>query len=353
MLTLVGRDFFPTVDAGLIKLHVRGRPGTRIEETEKRIAAIERTIGNVIPARELDTMLDIIGTPYSGINLSLSEGALISSADSQILIALKPGHRPTADYLRALRTELRRRYPETTFFFLAPDITSQVLNFGLAAPIDLQVVGPNGATDKTAAFARQLADRVAKVPGAADVHLAQVEDVPELAVHIDRTEAQQAGVSEKDAASDLLVSLSSSGVVSPSFWIDKYGVQYLVAVQTPQYAVDSVDALRETPISTGGKPQTLGNLASIKRLVGPANITHYNLLHTFDVQANVQDADLGSVGDHVREIVDEMQKQAPPGTHVTIKGQVESMDSSFGGLRSGLGFAILLVYLLMVVNFQS
>jgi multidrug efflux pump subunit AcrB len=354
LLLIVGRDFFPTVDAGLIKLHVRGVPGTRIEETEKRIATIERTIRGVIPEGERETMLDVVGTPYSGINLSLSEGALVSSADAQILIALKSGHRPTEEYMRALRERLHKTYPETTFFFLAPDISTQVLNFGLAAPIDLQVLGPVGSEDKTAAFAEQLATRVRKVPGAADVHLAQVQNVPELAVHIDRTEAQQAGVSERDAASDLLVSLSSSGVVAPSFWIDKRGVQYLVAVQTPQYAVDSVDALDGTPISTGGKPQTLGNLAQIKRVVGPANITHYGAgTRTFDVQANVDATDLGSVTDGVREVMADMQRQAPPGTSIVLKGQAESMDSSFGGLRRGLLFAIVLVYLLLVVNFQS
>jgi multidrug efflux pump subunit AcrB len=353
MVSLVGRDFFPSVDAGLIKLHVRGVPGTRIEETEKRISAIERTIRGVIPDGERETMLDIIGTPYSGINLSLSEGALISPADSQILISLKPGHRPTAEYLRELRRELGRAYPETTFFFLAPDISTQVLNFGLAAPIDLQVVGPIGSEAKSAAFAHELAAKVAAVPGAVDVHVAQVEDVPELGVHLDRTEAQQAGVSERDAASDLLVSLSSSGVVSPSFWIDKRGVQYVVAVQTPQYAVSSIDELRATPVSTGGKPQTIGNLATIDRLKGPANITHYNVARTFDVQANVDDTDLGSVADRVRDVVRLMERKAPPGTRVAVKGQAESMDSSFNGLRSGLVFAILLVYLLMVVNFQS
>jgi multidrug efflux pump subunit AcrB len=353
MMPLVGRDFFPTVDAGLIKLHVRGAPGTRIEETEKRIAEIERTIHTVIPRRDTETMLDVIGTPYSGINLSLSEGALISSADAQISISLKPGHAPTADYVRALRAKLTATYPETTFFFLAPDISTQVLNFGLAAPIDLQVIGPPGSEDKSFAFAEQLVDKIKKVPGAVDVHIAQVQKVPELAVSIDRTEAQQVGLSERDVASDLLVSLSSSGVVAPSYWIDKHGVQYLVSVQTPQYEVSSVDALGATPISTGGKPQTLGNLAQIHRLVGPANITDYNIDRTFDVQMNVEDLDLGSVADGVRQVVADMQKRAPPATRIVMKGQAETMDSSFGGLRWGLVFAILLVYLLMVVNFQS
>jgi multidrug efflux pump subunit AcrB len=354
MLPMLGRDFFPTVDAGLIKLHVRIPPGTRIEETEKRIAAVERTIHDVIPADEIETMLDVVGTPYSGINLSQSEGAAISSADSQIFINLKEGHAPTAQYVHAMRIALQRTYPDTTFFFLAPDISTQVLNFGLAAPIDLQVIGPIGSETTTEQFARQLADRVKVVPGAVDVHLAQVSTVPQLRVAIDRAEATQAGLTEQAVATDVLVSLSSSGVVAPSYWIDKRGVQYLVAVQTPQYAVDSIDALAQTPISTGGgQTQTLGNLASITRISGAANITHYNVARTFDVQINIEGTDLGSVADGVDAIVQDMRTHAPPGTRIVIKGQAESMDSSFGGLRSGLVFAILLVYLLMVVNFQS
>jgi multidrug efflux pump subunit AcrB len=356
MLTpLLGKDFFPTVDAGLIKLHVRAAPGTRIEETEKKIFAVERSIRTVIPSSDIDTMLDIVGQPYSAINLSLSEGALISPADSQILIALKKDHAPTAAYVRGIRDLLNKQYPDTTFFFLAPDITTQVLNFGLAAPIDLQVIGPIGSEDKTEAFANEIAAKIRKLPGAADVHLAQTAKVPQLKISIDRTMAQQAGLTERDVASDLLVSLSSSGQVSPSYWIDKRGVQYLVAVQTPQYEVDTVDAMRATPISTptGGKPQTLGNLATVKRTSGPANITHYNVARTFDVLANVDNLDLGTVSDSVRVVMADEMKHAPPGTRIVLKGQAESMDSSFGGLEFGLIFAVLLVYMLLVVNFQS
>jgi CzcA family heavy metal efflux pump len=351
LFPMLGRDFFPTVDAGLIKLHVRLAPGTRMEETEKRIAAIERTIRGVIP--EIDTLLDIEGTPYSGINLSLSEGALVSPADAQILITLKPDHRPTADYIAAMRDRLRRVYPDATFFFLAPDISTQVLNFGLAAPIDLQVVGPPGSEERSNAFAEQLAAEVGKIPGAADVHLAQETKIPQLEVKIDRTMAQQAGLEAKDVASDLLVSLASSGTVAPSYWIDPHsGVQYLVAVQTPQYENDSLDALKATPVSTASKPETVGNLADIKRISGVANITHYNVLRTYDVQANVAaGVDLGAVSDAINDVVARLK--APAGTRVIVKGQAESMDQSFDGLRSGLLVAILLVYLLMVVNFQS
>ena len=352
LLPLIGRDFFPTVDAGLIKLHVRGVPGTRLEESEKRVAAIERTIRGVI-GQDMDSMLDVMGIPSSGINLSLSEGALISPADAQILISLQPGHRPTAEYMRELRQVLRRAYPDTTLFFLAPDISTQVLNFGLAAPIDVQVVGPVGSEAASLAVAEKLAARITAVPGAADVHLAQVQRVPSLQVDIDRTAAAQAGLTERDVASDLLVSLASSGQVAPSFWLDKRGVQYLVAVQTPQYALDSVEALGATPISTEAGTQTLGNLATITRSTAPANITHHDIRRTFDVQANVDGTDLGTVADAVNQIVAETRPSLPRGTTIAVRGQVESMDSSFRGLGYGLLFAILLVYLLMVVNFQS
>jgi multidrug efflux pump subunit AcrB len=356
LLPLLGRDFFPTVDAGLIKLHVRGAPGLRIEETERRFVAIEKTIKTVIPKQEIATMLDNLGVPNSGLNLSLSEGALISPSDGQISIALKEGHRPTADYVRAIRRKLHQEYPESTIFFLAPDISTQVLNFGLAAPIDVQLVGAPGKENDTLAVARKILAEMQAIPGAADVHLAQVLTKPELRIDVDRTMASLSGMTQKDVASDLLVSLSSSSQVSPSYWLDtKRGVQYLVAVQTPQYENNSVDAVNNTPLSTGtdGGPQLLSNVASISRTVGPANITHFNAARTFDVQANVDGTDLGSVADAVSKIVASVTPSLPRGTTVKIKGQVESMESSFAGLGYGLIFSVLLVYLLMVVNFQS
>jgi multidrug efflux pump subunit AcrB len=356
LLTFVGRDFFPSVDAGLIKLHVRGPPGTRLEESEQRFARIEDTVRAVIPPHEIRTLIDNIGTPYSGINLSLSEGALISPADGQILIALEEHHAATPEYVRRLRTRLRAEYPDTTFFFLAPDISTQVLNFGLPAPIDVQVVGVPGNDDAVYAYAKKLAGRVARIPGAADVHLAQVPGVPELRVDVDRTMAGQAGLTQRDVASDVLVSLSSSSIVSPSYWLDpKRGVQYLVAVQTPQYEVSSLGDLRTTPLSTPteGAPQLLSNLATMSRASGPANVTHYDVARTYDVQANVDGTDLGSVASAVDEVVAELAHDAPRGTTVKVKGQVESMQSSFRGLGFGLLFAIVFVYLLMVVNFQS
>jgi multidrug efflux pump subunit AcrB len=356
LFPMVGRDFFPSVDAGLIKLHVRGPAGTRIEETERRISLIEETIHGVIPPREIDTMLDILGTPYSGLNLSLSEGALISPADAQILISLKEDHEPTPAYVRRLRKLLTAKYPDTTFFFLAPDISTQVLNFGLPAPIDIQVVGPPSADAATFAFAQKLEARVKEIPGAADVHLAQVRAQPELRIDVDRTMAGQFGLKQQDVASDILVSLSSSTQVTPSYWLDTArSVQYLVAVQTPQYETNSIHALDTTPISVGGgaTPQFLSNMAQVTRTAGPANVTHYNAARTYDVQANVDSTDLGSVAAGVSRAIAEMKPNLPRGAVVRVKGQVESMESSFRGLAYGVVFAITLVYLLMVVNFQS
>ncbi len=356
LFPMVGRDFFPSVDAGTIKLHVRGPSGTRIEETEKRIASIEETIRTVIPPEQIETMLDILGTPYSGLNLSLSEGALISPADGQILISLKEDHPPTPGYVRKLRTLLAAEYPDTTFFFLAPDISTQVLNFGLAAPIDVQLVGAPADNQRIYAAAEELSARMQAIPGAVDVHLAQVRAQPELRIDVDRTMAGHFGLTQNDVASDVLVSLSSSTQVSPNYWLDQArSVQYLVAVQTPQYDNDSIHALDTTPLSPGAAatPQLLSNVAEVSRTVGPANVTHFNSARTYDVQANVDGADLGSVAGAIQRVVDEMKPSLPRGTTVRIKGQVESMESSFRGLATGIVFAVLLVYLLMVVNFQS
>ncbi|HEY1960687.1 MAG TPA: efflux RND transporter permease subunit [Polyangiaceae bacterium] len=355
LFPLVGRDFFPSVDAGLIKLHARGEPGTRIEETEKKFTKIDATIKKVIPPGEIDTLIDNMGTPNSGLNLSLSEGALISPADGQVLVALKEHHGSTPEYVRKLRKELNKDFPGTTFFFLAPDISTQVLNFGVAAPIDVQVVGPIGQEARTYAVAEKLRDRIARIPGAVDVHLAQVVDQPQLDIDINRTMASQAGLTTQDVASDLLISLASSGQVSPGYWIDpKRGVQYLVAVQTPQYQINSIDALSSTPIARpNGAPELLSNVATISRSTSPVNITHYNVARTYDVQANVDGTDLGTLVSGVNRVIAEAKPTLPRGTSVTVKGQAESMDSSFKGLGYGLIFAILLVYLLMVVNFQS
>jgi multidrug efflux pump subunit AcrB len=355
LFPLIGRDFFPSVDAGLIKLHVRGRPGTRIEETEQRIGQIIDTIHEVIPEDQIETLIDNIGIPVSGINLSLSEGALISAADADIMIALKKDHSPTPDYVRELRKKLPTEYPDTTFFFLAPDISTQVLNFGLAAPVNVQVTGAPGNDAETLEVAQEIAARVKKIEGAVDVHLAQVTNVPQLNIDIDRTMAQQAGLSQRDVASDVLVTLASSSQTAPTYWLDrKRGIQYLVAVQTPQYRNNSIDALDAIPVSAKSpEPQRLSNVGQVSRSVGPANITHYNAGRTYDVQMNVQDVDLGSVVAGVEKVVNDMTPKLPRGTNLRVLGQADSMQSSFRGLAYGLIFAVVLVYLLMVVNFQS
>ncbi len=356
LMPLVGRDFFPSVDAGLIRLHVRGPAGTRIEESERLFARIEETIRQVIPASEIETMMDNIGVPYSGINLSLGDPSMISSADGEVLIALTGHHHPTPQYVRRIRETLRRDYPEASIFFLAPDISTQVLNFGLSAPIDVQIVGPPANQEQNIAIARGLEQTLTRIPGAADVHLHQVVDAPQIKLNVDRTLASQGGLTQRDAANALLVSLSASGATSPNFWLDeKKGVQYLVSVQTPQRSVSSIETLGTTPLApgNGGAPQLLANVATVARTTGPTNVTHYNVAPTLDVLVGVDGRDLGGVAGEVERAVKEITPKLPRGTSIRIKGQAESMASSFRGLGYGLIFAVLLVYLLMVVNFQS
>jgi CzcA family heavy metal efflux pump len=352
----LGRDFFPSVDAGQIRFHVRAAPGTRIETTEQEFVKVERIVKSTIPANELETVIDNVGLPVSGLNLTLGDPSMISSADGEVLVQLEEKHHAVKDYVRELRHRFAEEMPEVLVFFLAPDITTQVLNFGLSAPIDVQVVGPLVNNAKDYAIAAKLEHAMAAVPGAVDVHLAQVVGEPELRIDVDRTEASLSGVTQRDVANDAFVSLSSSGQVAPNFWLDpKKGIPYLVAVQTPQYQVDTLAALAATPVHIPGSavPQTLGNLASVHRDATAVNVTHHNVLSTFDVQANVQGADLGSVADAVRRIVAEEEKTLPRGTQIVVRGQVDSMNASFRGLSYGILAAVALVYLLMVVNFQS
>ncbi|MEZ4407370.1 MAG: efflux RND transporter permease subunit [Polyangiales bacterium] len=353
----LGRDFFPAVDAGQIRLHVRAPAGTRLEETARAFTEVEDEIRRVIPRDEVATLIDNVGIPNSGINLALGDPSMISAADGEVMVALRHGrHGPTAGYVRALRRRLAQRFPAMEFFFLAPDITTQVLNFGLSAPIDVQLTATPANRAETLRVARRLRDRVARVPGAVDVHLHQVLGAPALRVDVDRAEASLLGLTERDVANSVLVSLSSNSAVAPSFWLDpRRGVQYPVAVQTPQYEVDDLDALRNTPVTGPGaaRGQTLGNLATLRRDAQPVNITHYNVAPTFDVLANVQGADLGAVADAVQRVVDSERRSLPRGAQVRVRGQVESMNTSFAGLAYGIAFAVVLVYLLMVVNFQS
>jgi multidrug efflux pump subunit AcrB len=356
LFPFIGRDFFPSVDAGQIRLHVRAPAGTRLEESERYFAQVEEFLREQIPAREIVTMLDNIGIPNSGINLSLSDGSQISPADGEILIALSEEHHPTAGYMKKIRKELPKHFPSLTFYFAPSDIATQVLNFGLPAPIDIQILGPKSAQEKNLEIAEELRRRIAGVPGAADVHIHQVSNTPDLRVIVDRTKADQLGLTQRDVASDLLVSLSSSGQTAPNYWLDpKRGVQYTVAVMTPQHRIDTLSSLQNTPIATAGTKdsQLLGNLADIERGHSPTNITHYNIAPTFDVQVNVQGSDLGSVSNGIEQIVADVRPKLPPGSTITLRGQIESMNSSFKGLAIGIVGAVILVYLLMAVNFQS
>jgi len=339
---------------------VRAPAGTRIEQTENWFAQVSAAVRARIPAGELDAMLDNIGIPNSGINLSLSDGTLMSPADGEILVSLAPGHRPTAEYTARLRRELPREFPRLTFFFQPPDIVTQVLNFGLSSPIDVQISGPIRNQAENQALARRIADDLRVRPGLADVHLQQVVDVPDLRLDVDRTLADQLGLTQRDVAQNVLISLSGTLQAAPNFWLNPgNGVTYSVIVQTPQSRLDSLSQLQGLPIlapADGGGdsiPQRLDNLATTARGTSPTNVTHQNIQRTVDVLMNVVGTDLGRAGAQVREVVDAHRGELPRGSTIALRGQVESMRHSFASLGTGLLFSILLVYLLMVVNFQS
>jgi multidrug efflux pump subunit AcrB len=389
---LVGEDFFPDVDSGQMRLDARAPAGTRLEETEVRFAAIEREIRDVIPSGELDTLIDNIGVVNCWACLAQGEIPTISSADGEILISLKQKHSSTRDYQVRLRKRLRKRFPDTTFFFEPANITTQILNFGIPAPLDLQIVGRDPANYN---IAQKLAAKIARIPGAADVHVHQVIDQPEITLDVDRIKASQVGLTQRDVTSSVLISLSGSGQVAPNFWMNwDNGVNYSVGVQTPQYRIDGLDALLRTPISVAsdvvntstpdsqagaavagnsfiaaspsgasqaygnpgamaGSTQLLSNLVTVQRGVAPVIINHYNVQPVFDVYANVDRRDLGSIGTEVEKLVAAESAHLPRGTSLVLRGQYETMRSSFFRLGLGMAFAVVLVYLLMTVNFQS
>jgi len=351
----LGRDFFPLVDAGQFRLHVRAPDGTRIEETERYFSQVEDIIRQVIPPAELETVIDNIGLPNGSTGLAFSDTATVGPSDGEILVALNPKkHGSTWAYVRTLRARLNRELPNCTFFTQPSDIVGQILNFGLPAPIDLQISGQD--RDGNYALIQELAARVAKIPGAVDVHIHQVVNAPALAVDVNRTRAQQLGLTQGAVASNVLVALAGTTQVAPSYWLSPQGVQYLVGAQAPQFRIDSIDALRLLPVGTVGPdatPEILGNVATIKRAVSQQVVGHYNVQPVFDVYANVDGTDLGSVASAVRKLLPEFEKRLPRGSQIQLRGQVQSMDASFYGLGIGVIFAVLLVYLLMVVNFQS
>jgi multidrug efflux pump subunit AcrB len=354
LVGFIGEDFFPYVDSAQMRLHVRCPTGTRIEEAERIFAAVEAEIRGVIPARELNSILDNIGLPTSGINLAFSDSATVGDGDGEILISLNEDHHPSMDYTRALREKLAAKFPSVTFFFQAANITNQILNFGLPAPIDVQVTG-NDAVASNQISAR-LQREIAQLPGAVDVFVRQQVDYPTVTVNVDRVRADESGLTQKDVASSLLISLSSSGQVAPNQWLNMAnGVNYTVNVQTPQYKIDTFDAMQRTPITAGagGSRQLLDNLATLQRTTTPSIENHYDVQPVFDVYASPDQRDLGSFATDVTRILDKVNTSLPRGTTIEMRGQVDTMRTSFTRLGMGMVFAILLVYLLMAVNFQS
>jgi CzcA family heavy metal efflux pump len=356
LVALLGRDFFPKVDAGQIRLHFRARTGLRIEETARLADEVDAVIRETIPSKELQTVLDNIGVPYSGINLSYSNSGTFGTSDAEILVQLKEERgKPTSAYINELREKLPQRFPGTQFFFQPADIVTQILNFGTPAPIDVAVTGANQRGNYV--VAEKLAKEIRHIPGAVDVHVQQAFDEPTLHMDVDRTRAQSVGLQAKDVAQNLLVSLSSSFQTAPAFWLDpKNGVAYNVAVQSPQYRVDSYQALENTPVTgtaPGTPPQIIGNLVNISTTARQAEISHYNVQPMINVYAAVDGRDLGAVSDEVLKRVAAVKNELPRGSHIEVRGQVQTMRSSFRGLGYGLIGAIILAYLLIVVNFQS
>src|SRR5579872_5102035 len=354
LVFFLGRDFFPQVDAGEMRLHVRARPGLRIEETARLVDLVEQEIRREVPERELTAVLDNIGLPYSGINTSYSNSGTIGTSDAEILVNLREGHQPTEDYIRKLRHNLSRDFPGVEFFFQPADIVSQILNFGLPAPVDVQLIG-NSYT-KNYEIAQQISNDLRRVPGAVDVHVQELLNNPALQLDVDRVRAQQVGLTERDVANNMLVSLSGSFQTSPTFWLNpSNGVSYNIAVMTPQYRVDTLQSLMNTPISgpSTNQSQILANLAAVSPVTTPAVVNHYNIAPVVNVYASVDGRDLGGVSDDTQKIVDSFRSKLPRGTQMIIRGQVQTMKSSFVGLSIGLVMSIVLVYLLIVINFQS
>jgi len=350
----LGQNFFPASDNGQFILHLRAKSGTRIEETAKLCDIVENSIRQEVPNEEMDNILDNIGLPYSTINYMHSTSGLIGAGDADILVSLKEKHHPTADYVRRLREKLPREFPATTFYFLPADMVTQVLNFGLPAPIDVQIEGSD--LDDNREVAAQMLREITKVPGIADAHIQQAFDYPAFEVTVDRTKAAQGGYAERDVATSLLNSLSGSFQITPMFFLNRQnGVSYNLVTQTPQYAVESLQDLQNTPLNTAGgtRPGILADVASVHRANEMEEISHYNIRRVVDIYAAIQGRDLGEVSREVTSIVAANRKSLPRGSFVSVKGQVQAMRSSYLGLLGGLVFSIILVYLLIVVNFQS
>jgi multidrug efflux pump subunit AcrB len=353
LVPFLGQDFFPSVDAGQINLHVRAPIGTRIEQTAALLDHVEQTVRNTIPAAQLSDIVDNIGLPTSPTNLAYSNTGTIGPQDGDVLISLKTGHSPTDRYVRTLRETLPRTYPGVTFSFLPADIISQILNFGAPAPIDVQVAGPNGEANR--AYADKLLRRLRTVPGIADVRLQQASNYPRLNVDVDRSRADELHIDERDVTDSLGDSLAGTGQTAPAYWLNpSNGVTYPIVAQTPQYRADTLTDLRNTPItSSAGGSQVLGAIADISRAETPAVISHYAISPADDIYATTQGRDLGAVARDVQKIVDDARKDLPVGAQVFVRGQVTTMNDAFAGLVFGLMAAVVLIYLIVVVNFQT
>ena len=356
LIPFLGQDFFPSVDAGTFRLHVRVRSGTRIEETAKAIDEIEAAIRREIPTEELHGVLDNIGLPNSGINLSYSDSGVFGAGDADIMVSLNEGHRPTPEYVRRLRRRLNREFPGTTFYFLPADIVSQTINFGLPAPYDIQIVGRDQTKNRD--VAARLVDKIRRIPGAVDVRIQQPGDRPKIEFSIDRTKASEMGLTESDVASSVLLNLSGSSQVAPSYWVNfGLGVQYLLNVRTPEYRMESLTDLNSMPVSASqpgaGNGQLLANVATFKRSVWPPIISHYDVRPVIDIFGGADGRDLGGVLHDIQPLIKQAEKELPRGSSIQLRGQALTMHSSFIGLSIGLVMAIALIYLLLVVNFQS
>jgi multidrug efflux pump subunit AcrB len=353
LYSFLGQDFFPSVDAGLLRLHVRARPGLRVEETARLCNQIEDALRGEIPQGQLQTILDNIGLPNSGINQSYSSNGTIGSSDAEILIALDPKHHPPqAELMRHLREFLPEHFPGVEFFFQPADIVTQILNFGLPAPIDVQVVGTDQQTSY--AIAQQIANKVRHIPGTADVHVQQLMSLPTIHMDIQRTKVTQVGLTAREVAQSALVSLSGSFQTAPNFWLNpRNSVTYQMAVQAPQYRMTNLQDLMNIPVISQQGPQLMGNLVQLSPAARPATVNHYDVQPVIDVYASTQDRDLGAVAADTDKVLKTFEDHLPRGTHIVVRGQVATMRSSFLGLGMGLAGAIVLVYLLIVINFQS
>jgi multidrug efflux pump subunit AcrB len=352
LVASLGQDFFPSVDAGQFLLHVRARTGTRIEETIPLCSAIDAAIRQEIPAKEIRGIMDNIGIPNSSVNLSYNTSGVIGPGDADILVSLNENHRPTETYVRRLRKILNEKFPGNIFYFLPADIVSQTLNFGLPAPFDIQIVGRD--QDNNRRVAAKLVEQIRHIPGAVDAHLHQPDDLPRLNVAVNRTKAAEMGLTEQNVANSVLLSLSGSGVVTPAYWLDtKLGIQYLINVRVPEYNMNSVGTFESTPINAGGNGQILANVATVTRSNVPPVFTHYDVKPVIDIYGNVDGRDLGGVLHDLQPLIAQARKGLTRGNDIVLRGQVKTMHDSYFGLGVGLLMAIMLIYFLLVVNFQS